>query len=120
MALPDRSLGFEVVPLVCIVRAMPPVDAKPSPLLAPVTTLWGVGPERAKQLARLNLHTVEDVLLHQPRRYDDRRKFLAIRDLKLGEAATVRGKIVAAGIKRWRQGQRAMFECVFDDGATHL
>lgn len=99
---------------------MPPVDDKPSPLLAPVTTLWGVGPERAKQFARLNLRTVEDVLLHQPRRYDDRRKFLAVRDLKLGEAATVRGKIVAAGIKRWRKGQRAMFECVFDDGSTHL
>ena len=46
---------------------------------------------------RLNLFTVEDLLLHKPRRYEDRRKFLAIRDLQLKEAATVRGKIIAAG-----------------------
>jgi ATP-dependent DNA helicase RecG len=91
-----------------------------SPLAAPVATVWGVGEERARLLARLNIFTVEDLLLHKPRRYEDRRKFLPIRDLKLKEAATVRGKIVAAGVKRFRKGARAMFECVFDDGTAHL
>jgi ATP-dependent DNA helicase RecG len=79
-----------------------------------------VGGERAKLLARLEIVSVEDLLLHKPRRYEDRRKFLSIRDLKLKEAATVRGKIVAAGVKRWRKGARAMFECVFDDGTALL
>ncbi len=82
--------------------------------------VWGVGEERAKLLARLDIFTVEDLLLHKPRRYEDRRKFLPIRDLKLKEAATVRGKIVAAGIKRFKKGTRAMFECVFDDGTARL
>jgi ATP-dependent DNA helicase RecG len=91
-----------------------------SPLAAPVASVWGVGEERARLLARLNIFTVEDLLLHKPRRYEDRRKFLPIRDLKLKEAATVRGKIVAAGVKRFRKGARAMFECVFDDGTAHL
>jgi ATP-dependent DNA helicase RecG len=91
-----------------------------SPLTQPVTALWGVGSERAKLLARLNIFTIEDLLLHKPRRYEDRRKFLAIRDLRAKESATVRGKIVAAGIKRWKKGTRAMFECVFDDTTALL
>ena len=97
-----------------------PTDTKTSPLAAPVSSVWGVGEERARLLARLNIFTVEDLLLHKPRRYEDRRKFLPIRELKLKEAATVRGKIVAAGVKRFRKGARAMFECVFDDGTAHL
>jgi ATP-dependent DNA helicase RecG len=97
-----------------------PATQKTSPLTQPVTALWGVGFERAKLLARLNIFTVEDLLLHKPRRYEDRRRFLSIRDLKLKETATVRGKIVAAGIKRWKKGTRAMFECVLDDGTALL
>jgi ATP-dependent DNA helicase RecG len=99
---------------------MSPPENKISPLAAPVSAVWGVGEERAKLLARLEIFTVEDLLLHKPRRYEDRRKFLPIRDLKLKEAATVRGTIIAAGVKRFRKGARAMFECVFDDGTAHL
>jgi ATP-dependent DNA helicase RecG len=95
-------------------------NEKSSPLAQPVTALWGVGSERAKLLARLNIFTIEDLLLHKPRRYEDRRKFLAIRDVKAKETATVRGKIVAAGVKRWKKGTRAMFECVLDDGTALL
>jgi ATP-dependent DNA helicase RecG len=106
-------------------------ETKTSPLAAtagrdeaglrrPVSAVWGVGEERAKLLARLNIFTVEDLLLHKPRRYEDRRKFLPIRELKLKEAATVRGTIIAAGMKHFRKGARAMFECVFDDGTAHL
>jgi ATP-dependent DNA helicase RecG len=86
----------------------------------PVTSVWGVGEERARLLARLNIFRVEDLLLHQPRRYEDRRHFLAIRELKLKEPATVRGKIIAAGVKRFKKGTRSMFECIFDDGTAHL
>jgi ATP-dependent DNA helicase RecG len=99
---------------------MPPPENQISPLAAPVSSVRGVGEERARLLARLNIFTVEDLLLHKPRRYEDRRKFLPIRDLKLKEAATVRGTIIAAGVKRFRKGARAMFECVFDDGTAHL
>jgi ATP-dependent DNA helicase RecG len=94
-------------------------EATPA-LQRPVGSVWGVGEERARLLARLDIFTVEDLLLHKPRRYEDRRKFLPIRDLKLKEAATVRGKIVAAGIKRFKKGTRAMFECVFEDESARL
>jgi ATP-dependent DNA helicase RecG len=95
-------------------------ETNSSPLAAPVSLVWGVGEERAKLLARLDIFTVEDLLLHKPRRYEDRRKFLPIRELKPKEAATVRGTIVAAGIKRFKKGTRSMFECVFEDGTTRL
>jgi ATP-dependent DNA helicase RecG len=85
-----------------------------------LTSLRGIGPERAGLLARLDLHTVEDLLLHRPRRYEDRRRLVAIRDLKLKEAAAVRGRVVAAGIKRWRKGTKALFECILEDGTARV
>ena len=99
---------------------MSQTDNKPSPLAAPITSVWGVGSERAKSLARLEILTVGNLLLHKPRRYEDRRKFLSIHELKTGDPATVRGKIIAAGRKSWKKGGRAMFECVLDDGTAHL
>ena len=95
-------------------------EPNPSPLALPVVTVRGVGEERARLLARLEIFTVEDLLRHRPRRYEDRRKFLPIRDLKLKEAATVRGQIVAAGVKRFKHGTRSLFECVLDDGTARL
>ncbi|MBI5387693.1 MAG: ATP-dependent DNA helicase RecG [Verrucomicrobia bacterium] len=97
---------------------MPPQAV--APLDTPLTALWGVGPERAAQLARLDLRTVGDLLLHRPRRHEDRRHFLAIRDLKLGAAATTRGRIVAQGLKTYRKGARSVFEFVMEDGSARL
>ena len=91
-----------------------------NPLAAPVTTLWGVGAERAAQLARLDIHTIEDLLLHRPRRYEDRRHFRTIAELTPDEAATARGTIVALGLKRFRGGNKSVFEIILDDGSARL
>lgn len=91
-----------------------------APLDTPLTALWGVGPERAAQLVRLELRTAGDLLLHRPRRYEDRRHFLAIRELQLGVPATTRGRIVAQGLKTYRKGTRSVFEFILDDGSTRL
>ena len=99
---------------------MLPPKTKISPLTAPVSSLWGIGAERAVQLARLDIRTVEDLLLHRPRRYEDRRHFLAIKELQLGVAATTRGNIVALGLKRYRGGQKSVFEIILDDGTARL
>jgi ATP-dependent DNA helicase RecG len=77
-------------------------------LQRPVAVLWGVGGERAKQLARLDIHTVEDLLLHRPSRYEDRRNFRAIKELQMGEAATVRIKIIAPASSAGAR-ERALF-----------
>ncbi len=44
----------------------------------PVTALRGVGPALAELLAKLGLHTVQDVLFHLPLRYEDRTRVVPI------------------------------------------
>ncbi len=82
--------------------------------------LPGVGPERAAQLARLGLFTVGDLLYYAPRRHEDRRRLLTIRQLQLHEAATTRGRIVALGTNYYRKKTKSIFEIVLDDGTARL
>ncbi|HUZ07532.1 MAG TPA: ATP-dependent DNA helicase RecG [Candidatus Paceibacterota bacterium] len=99
---------------------MSPPENKISPLKNPITSLWGVGAERAAQLARLGIFTVEDLLLHRPKRYEDRRHFRKISELTKDEPFTARGKIVALGLKRFRGGSKSVFEIILDDGSARL
>ncbi len=99
---------------------MSPPENKIPPLKNPVTSLWGVGSERAAQLARLQISTVEDLLLHRPKRYEDRRHFRKISELTKDEPFTARGTIVALGLKRFRGGSKSVFEIILDDGSARL
>ncbi len=99
-------------------RSMPP--ASPLPLSTPLQELPGVGRERAAQLARLRLVTLEDLLLHRPLRYEDRRRLLSIRQLAIGQATSTRGHIVAQGIKTYRKRTKSVFEFVLEDGTGRL
>ncbi len=105
-----------------MVLEMTAVSASPraSPIARPVKTLWGVGSERAAQLARLEIFTIEDLLLHRPRRYEDRRHFRPIAQLVLDEPAVARGNIVALGVKWFRKHTRSIFEIILDDGTARL
>lgn len=93
---------------------------RPDPLARALAQLRGVGPERSTQLARLGLHTVGDLLLHRPRRHEDRRLILSIAGLRLHEPATVRGQIVALGLKTFSKGRKSVFEFILDDGTARL
>src|SRR5208283_3188171 len=99
---------------------MSPPETRTAPLAVPVNSLWGVGGERAAQLARLGIHTVEDLLLNRPRRYEDRRHFRTIAELTMEEPATARGTIVESGLKRFRGGSKSVFEIILDDGTARL
>ena len=48
----------------------------------PVTILKGVGPTKAKQFAALNIYTLQDLICHFPRAYEDRTKFVTINKLE--------------------------------------
>lgn len=91
-----------------------------SPLARPVTSLPGVGPERAALLSRLEIHTIEDLLLHRPNRYEDRQKLLKIAELQLREPAITHGRIVALGTKWFKQHTKSIFEIVLEDGTGRL
>jgi ATP-dependent DNA helicase RecG len=56
--------------------------------------LKGVGPKKAKQLNKLNIYSIEDLLNYFPIKYEDRQKISAINDLKdLSEESKVLLKI---------------------------
>ena len=48
----------------------------------PVTILKGVGPTKAKQFAALNIFTLEDLICHFPRGYEDRTRLVTIEKLE--------------------------------------
>ena len=48
----------------------------------PVTILKGVGPTKAKQFAALGIYTLEDLICHFPRGYEDRSKLVTIERLE--------------------------------------
>lgn len=60
----------------------------------------GVGPVRAAQLARLGLHTVDDLLHHKPARYEDRSRIAGIGSLIPGMRQTTQGTVVAVSERR--------------------
>jgi ATP-dependent DNA helicase RecG len=70
----------------------------------PLRFLKGVGPARARDLARLGLRTVADLLYYFPRRHEDRREFLPVARLRPGEVNTVRGVVSAVEERRPRPG----------------
>ena len=89
-------------------------------LARPVTALLGVGPERSALLAKVEVKTVEDLLLYRPRRYEDRQNMVAITQLELRQPAITHGKIVALGTKWFRGHTKSIFEIILDDGTARL
>jgi ATP-dependent DNA helicase RecG len=77
--------------------------------------LKGVGPARAEALERLDIRTVEDLLLHLPRRYFDRSQVAVLRELVPCEQACVRIRVESLHARRARGGRRTVVATVADD-----
>ena len=60
----------------------------------PVTILKGVGPARAKQLENLNIFTLEDLICHFPRGYEDRTQLVTIDKLQVDVPACFRATVM--------------------------
>ena len=84
-------------------------------LSTPLQFLKGVGPRRAADLARVGLHTAEDLLLRFPLRYEDRAALLPIRALRPGQSATIVGDVLSAGIRGTRRPGFRIFEVLVRD-----
>ncbi len=87
---------------------------------APLTVLYGVGPENAAKFKRLGLNTLRDVLLYFPRRYDDYSKMKTINRLEYGEECTLIGTITEARQRRIRGGQSTLLKVVLTDATSML
>ena len=64
-------------------------------LFSPVTALAGIGAQRAKQLEKLNIRTLYDLLAYFPRAYEDRTVFCSIGALEFGKPACFEAMVVS-------------------------
>ncbi len=83
----------------------------------PLTELHGVGPSYAQRLAKLGLHTVQDLLFHLPLRYQDRTRVTPIGSLRPGDQAVVVGEVDLAEV---RLGRRRSLLVRLSDGSGWL
>ncbi|MDU3817532.1 MAG: ATP-dependent DNA helicase RecG [Pantoea sp.] len=79
----------------------------------PLSTLSGVGASQARKLAKIGLHTVQDLLLHLPLRYEDRTQLYPINDLLPGIWATIEGEVLHTDVTF---GRRRMLVSQISDG----
>jgi ATP-dependent DNA helicase RecG len=88
-------------------------------LADPVQFLKGVGPHRAEDFARLEVHTVGDLLFTFPRCISDRSRFVPLSEVRLhiGEEVSLRARAIEAQTRRVRGG-RQMTTVTFDDGTA--
>jgi ATP-dependent DNA helicase RecG len=79
----------------------------------PITRLKGVGPAAAERLAKLGLHSLEDVLFHLPFRYEDRTRITPIGSLRPETGVVIEGEVMAADVVF---GRRRSLLCKVADG----
>lgn len=82
-----------------------------------VTQLSGVGPQMAAKLARVHVHTVQDVLFHLPHRYEDRTSVTDMGSLLPSLSTVVIGQIDLAQVVF---GRRRSLVVRISDGTGNL
>jgi ATP-dependent DNA helicase RecG len=96
----------------------PPVtrlSVDPASLERPLSSLAGVGTVTARRLSAFGLRTVGDLVDHFPRRYEDFRDRKDVRDLRLGEEATVRGVVERVSADRTARKRVRVVRAVIRD-----
>ena len=85
-------------------------------LFSPVTELRGVGPARAKQLEKLGLRTLYDLIAFFPRGYEDRTKLSSIAGLQPGIPACFEAMVISnPQLARIRKGMELVKVRVADE-----
>src|SRR5262249_47358904 len=86
-------------------------------LTSDVQFVKGVGPRRASLLALRNIRTVEDLLLHIPRTYQDRSHFVPLSSLQIGQDSAIRARIYRSRMIQTRSRGR-IFDVILTDGTS--
>ncbi|MGE5576005.1 MAG: ATP-dependent DNA helicase RecG [Syntrophothermus sp.] len=86
-----------------------------------VEKVKGIGAARARQLERLGIRSVDDLLNHLPRRYQDMRQIVPLAQVKLHDTVTVRGQIIAVQERRAQYRQNLILtKAILSDGSGQL
>jgi ATP-dependent DNA helicase RecG len=88
-------------------------------LSSPAQYVKGVGPQRAKLLARIGIGTIRDALFYLPYRYEDRSSTKKIAQLRPEELSAVTGKVIQAEIitPNPKRPNFKIFEAIVSDGS---
>ncbi|OEF29463.1 ATP-dependent DNA helicase RecG [Vibrio rumoiensis] len=79
----------------------------------PLTSLSGVGAKVAEKLAKVSLHSVQDLLFHLPLRYEDRTRIYPIAKLHAGLFAAIQGQVMSCDT---HFGRKKMLTVKVSDG----
>jgi ATP-dependent DNA helicase RecG len=79
----------------------------------------GVGPRRSELLKSRNIRTVEDLLLHIPRAYQDRANFVRLDSLKVGQDVAVQAKVYRSRVIETRTRGRIL-DVILTDGTSFV
>ncbi len=79
--------------------------------------LHGVGEKLTEQLNEIGIHSITDLLLHLPFRYEDRTRLAVIGEVQPGQRVLVNGKIEYSGVVF---GRRRSLIVVLNDGTGLL
>ena len=104
-----------------LLLAAPTARATIKPVLelsTPLRFVKRIGERVAAELARRDLHTVEDLLYHLPFRYEDRLHPQPIADLKPGTMASVIGEVRGAALLR--TARMPLFEMTVGQGTSTI
>lgn len=85
--------------------------------LTPITDLKGVAAKMAERLAKLGIHSVQDLLFHLPLRYEDRTRILPIAALIPGTHASIEAEIMASQVIH---GRKRILTCKVRDASGPL
>jgi ATP-dependent DNA helicase RecG len=77
----------------------------------------GVGERLSKVLGKLGIFTARDLLMHFPHRYEDRTNYRKISQLRVGETATIRGKVLVADNIRTPKSQTLLTKVAIGDSS---
>jgi ATP-dependent DNA helicase RecG len=82
-----------------------------------VQFIKGVGPRRASLFGSRGIRTVEDLLLHIPRAYQDRANFIPLASLRIGEDAAIHARVYRSRILTTRTRGRIL-DVILTDGSS--
>lgn len=87
----------------------------------PLTKLKGIGPKSAEALSAEGCNTVLDLLLHLPRRYEDRSRVTSLdQRLESGSRVLLRGRIKGVRLRRIPRRRLLIVDGFVDDGHGNL
>jgi ATP-dependent DNA helicase RecG len=91
-----------------------------TPLAQPLREMAWMPPQRARQFERFGIATIEDLLTHYPKRYEDRRTFDHFPRMESEQPVCVCGTVLGVSVKRLRGGKTMVEVALEEEAATAL